>query len=108
MKASDILNLKDRAQKTVHVEQWGMDVTIQELGLTEGLAVMDNAASMEKEGKVTAAQIAQVVAWSIVDEDGNRVFSDDDVPELEKKNLKALMFLYQEIGALSSGDEAKN
>jgi hypothetical protein len=108
VKASDILSVKDRATKTVHVKEWGQDVIIQELGLVEGLAVLDMALSEEPDHGVRAKSIAQVVAWSVIDENGERVFSDDDIPKLEKKSLKALMFLYSEIGELSNEDARKN
>jgi hypothetical protein len=55
-----------------------------------------------------ADQVASVVAWGVVNEDGERVFSDDDIPALQKKAREPMMFLYTEITGISVEDAEKN
>ena len=106
MQASEILGFDDLKTKVVTVKQWKCKLTIRELGLDEGLRLFDHVAGDKV--KVNAEQIAQVVAWGVIDSDGERVFSDEDVPALMKKSKAALVFLYGEITKLSTGDAGKN
>jgi len=85
-----------------------MDVTIRELTLEEGVQLSRLYGRVSKEGdSVTlhAEDVAKVVAWGVVDESGERVFSDDDVPALARKNRDALMLLFREITALAADAE---
>lgn len=112
MKASDILGLDDCRTKQVEVPQWGRTLTIREMGLGDGMKFV----SMLRESggsnsiELTGEDIAGVVARGVVDESGERVFSDKDIPALARKNKAALMLLYTEIVGLSGDTEeaAKN
>ena len=109
MNASDILDLNDLQTKVVKVKEWYREVTVQELGLDDGIKMFDLVRDLDDSPTMTAESIAQVVVWGVIDpETHERVFSDDDVAALAKKNRKALMFLYEKIMALSGGDAAKN
>ena len=110
MKASDILDFDDLKTKTVKVMEWGCELTVRELGLDDGLKMFSMVKDIDDDNPaINAEDVAQVVAWGVVDADtGDRVFSDDDVSELAKKNSKPLMFLYQEIISLSGEEAAKN
>ena len=106
MQASEILGFDDLKTKVVTVKQWKCKLTIRELGLDEGLRLFGQV--VDNKVTVNAEQIAQIVAWGVVDSDGERVFSDEDVPALMKKSKAALVFLYGEITKLSTGDAGKN
>ena len=106
MQASEILGFDDLKTKVVAVKQWKCKLTIRELGLDEGLRLFGQV--VDNKVTVNAEQIAQIVAWGVVDSDGERVFSDEDVPALMKKSKAALVFLYGEITKLSTGDAGKN
>ncbi len=108
MKASDILNFDDLRTKVVKVKWWDCEMTIRELGLDDGLKMFSMVKDLDDNPSINAEDLAQVVAWGVIDESGERVFSDDDVSSLAKKNSKPLMFLYQEIISLSSGEAVKN
>jgi len=110
MKATDILNFMDVRTSEVEVSEWNTTLRIKELGLDEGMSLFEKFKGL-KEGEeftLKASDIAQVVAWGVIDEEGNRVFSDNDVPALAKKNRNALMSLYTAITALTGEDAAKN
>ncbi len=109
MKASDILGFDDLKTRVVHVKWWDRDLTIRELGLDDGLKMFSKVKDLDGDASIDAEDLAQVIACGVVDaETGERVFSDDDVPALAKKSSKPLMFLYQEIIALSSEEAVKN
>ena len=109
MKASDILSYNDLRVGEVEVEEWGCTLHIRELGLEEGLKLFSMAQDVDENPTLDANDVAQVVAWGVIDpETGGRLFSDDDVPALAKKSHKPLMKLYAAIAALSAEDAEKN
>ena len=110
--SQDILDFNDLRTKEVEVKQWKRTVTIQELGLQESMLAYGSI-KPDDDGKVTLdhMDIAQIVAFGVIDpKTGDRVFSDDDVPKLARKNKAALMLLYTSITELSGSveDEVKN
>ena len=109
--ASDILGINDLRLKQVKVPQWNTSLTIRELGLQESMDAFADVKA-DDDGNITLKprQIAQVVAFGVVDNDGERVFSDADIDALARKNRDALMLLYTEIARLcgSVEDEVKN
>lgn len=100
----DILGLVDLATDTVHVPEWDTDVRIRALDLTQGMVVFGKAAG----GKVTldGDEIAAIVAWAVIDENGKQVFKDSDVEKLAQKNHAAMTLIYQRVMALT-GSKAK-
>lgn len=105
MKASEILGIDDLRTKTVLVPRWGKSVTIRELGLDDGVRLSLMYSEMDGQTVLKAEDIARVVSWGVVDENGDRVFSDDDVSALARKNRDPLMFLFREITSLSADFE---
>jgi len=109
--SQDLLDCNDLRTKEVEVPQWDTTLTIQELGLQEHMQAFGSI-KPDDDGNVTLdyLDIAQTVAFGVVDEKGERVFSDEDVPKLARKNQKALMLLYTAITSLpiSVEDEVKN
>ena len=108
--SQELLDFNDLRTKEVKVPQWKRTVTIQELGLQESMLAFGSI-KPDDDGKVTLdhMDIAQIVAFGVIDDSGERVFSDKDVPKLARKNHKALMLLYTSITALSGSveDEVK-
>lgn len=108
MKSSDILGLSDLRTKTVRVKQWDCDLTIRELDLENGVKLFAMVSEVDGDFVIDAEQIASVVAWGVIDENGDRLFSDEDIPDLKKKARGPLMFLYTEITSISGEDAEKN
>ena len=108
MKASDILSIDDLLTKEVLVPGWNKTLTIRELGLDEGIKLFSLARGSDENLVMDSNAIAQVIAWGVIDANGERIFSDDDVPEIAKKGRAPLMFLYREITSLSGNDAEKN
>ncbi len=109
MKASDILALNDLKTAEVYVDEWDHTLHIRELGLDEGIKLFSMAQNLDENPTLTGDDIAQVIAWGVIDpETGERMFTDEQVPELAGKSQKALMQLYAAIAALSGDDAEKN
>ena len=108
MKASDILGFDDLKTKTVRIDAWDCDLCIRELDLEYGVKLFSMVSEVDGEFRMDADQIASVVAWGVIDENGKRLFSDKDIPALKKKSREPLMFLYTEITGISVEDAEKN
>lgn len=99
-----ILTAQDISREEVHVPEW-WDGTVLVQGLNgeerdalEGSMIKGKG----KNAEVNLANLrAKLVARSIVDEDGNRLFSDHDIPALAKKSAAALDRVYTVAQRLS-------
>ncbi len=88
----DILSAEDLKSECVEVPEWGGEVIVREMTGTERDAWETSVVSTV-DGKVKINSVnmrAKLVAVSIVDSDGKRLFSDKDVVELGKKSCAAL------------------
>jgi len=98
--SEEILGFDDLRTKQVTVKEWGnKTLSIREPDLHQVLKSREMV--VDGDVQLRALEIAQTVASSVIDEHGDRVFSDDQVPRLARKNRHALMFLYNEILALA-------
>lgn len=99
-----ILGADDRETQTVPVPEWDTEVTVQALSGKERDAYEASLVDIVEEtrnGKtVEVAQTnlensrAKLIVQAVVDEDGTRVFSDDDVEAVGNKSGKALDRIY--------------
>ena len=110
MKASDILLCDDLKTSVVEVKEWNCKLHIRELGLDEGIKLFSMAQNLDGNNPtISGDDIAQVIAWGVIDPDTNeRLFTDKDVKKLAKKSSKPLMTLYKAITDLSGEDAEKN
>jgi hypothetical protein len=87
-----ILNANDLPAEDVEVPEWGGVVRVRALTGAERDAF--EAAIIKVRGKRVDFHLenarALLVAMSVVDEDGNRLFSDEDVKALGRKSAAAL------------------
>lgn len=86
----DILGIVDLKPQEVDVPEWGAKVFIRPMMATEraeweGFVHADR----EKTGPVKEAQ-ERLAVLCLCDADGNRLFTDADIPALSKKNATAL------------------
>ena len=104
-----ILNVKDFKTREVDVEEWGGTVLVKGLSGSER---NDFEQSMiVRRGKDVQMNMknatAKLVALSIVDEEGKRIFSDADVEALGAKSGAALSRVYtvaSKLAGLSEDD----
>lgn len=108
--AADILDADDIRSEYVEVPEWGG--TVKVVGLT-GEQRNKVGALMRVEAKKTSEDDAlaffqmRIVAAAMVDEDGKRLFSQNDVVKLAKKSAGAIQRVYEVAAKLAGiGDDA--
>jgi hypothetical protein len=103
----DIFGVNDRKTATVHVPEWNMTVSIQAFSGAERDSWEQTMLASQKTGKPIDNFRAKLTALVVVDEQGNRVFSDSDVDALGKKSAKALDRIFEafmELNKLTNED----
>lgn len=103
-----ILSANDRKTETVTVPEWGGDVLVSTMSASE----RDKWESETYgDGKPKTDNFrASFVAMCLVDEKGNRLFSDKDVVELGKKSANALQSVFnvaQRLNGLTKEEAEK-
>lgn len=87
-----ILKAQDLPTEVVEIPEWNGAVIVR--GLTGAERDAFEQSIVEQRGKNTRMNLrnirAKLVALTVVDEEGNRVFSDEDAEALGKKSAAAL------------------
>ncbi len=98
-----ILQAQDLPFEDVEVPEWGGAVRVR--GLTGAERDAFEQSIVETRGKNTRMNLknirAKLVALCVVDEQGNRVFSDDDAEALGRKSAAALDRVFEAAQRLS-------
>ena len=98
-----ILQADDLPRELVEVPEWGGALYVRALTGAERDAFEQSI--VETRGKNTRMNLrnirARLVALTVVDEDGNRLFSDDDVEALGRKSAAALNRVFEVAQRLS-------
>jgi len=99
----DILKMKDVFTEEVDVPEWNGTVLVR--GLTGKQRDNFEAGLLERRGRRmipnTANIRAKLVAWSVVDDDGSRMFTDAEAEELGDKSASAMDRIYTVAAKLS-------
>lgn len=98
-----ILATKDLKTKSVPVEEWKLDLIVQELSG----GARDEVFRLHEESADIKA-VCRTIELGVIDEAGNRVFKDGDATELAAKSDSALSKIYSEIMELSGCDVDKS
>jgi hypothetical protein len=82
---------KVRKPKTIDVEipEWGGFVTVQEMSAAQRDEFDEFVLTMRESNKVQGLR-TKVVSICVVDEEGKRVFTELDVPDLQKQSAKVI------------------
>ena len=100
-----ILGVKDLVREDVDVPEWGGPVRVQGLTAAER---DDFEASLLKDGKLSTTNIrAKLVVRCCRDDEGNRLFCDEDADELALKSGRAVDRVFavaQRLSGLSRSD----
>jgi hypothetical protein len=98
-----ILQAQDLPRELVDVPEWGGSVYVRALTGAERDAF--ETSIVEQRGKSTKMNLknirAKLVALTVVDEEGNRIFSDSDASALGKKSAAALDRVFEVAQRLS-------
>ena len=99
-----ILAASDRPREKVDVPEWGISVFISTMSGAERDGFESEIVTLH--GKKTRLNLqnirAKLVVRTLVDETGQRIFSDADVAELGKKSSSVLSRLYEIAQRLNS------
>lgn len=93
--AEDVLGASDITTVDVDVPEWGGTVRLRAMSGEEGVRFMD---MMQKDRSNSALKVVLLTA---VKEDGSPLFTADQLDQLQKKSLKALMKLQSEAVKLN-------
>ena len=98
-----ILQVQDLPTERVHVPEWGGDVLVR--ALTGAERDRFEQSIVEQRGNSTRMNLqnirAKLVALTVVDEQGNRIFKDEDVKWLGNKSAAALDRIFEVAQRLS-------
>lgn len=100
-----ILSADDLSTESVSVPEWGGDVLIRCLTGSERDSFEAALDSLKKSGRPLHNIRARLAAMSIVDEQGNRLFSDAEIDALGKKSSSALNRVFEAATKLSRFSE---
>jgi len=104
----DILNANDIETREVYIPEWKGSVIVKALTGAERDAFEESllvGKGPNKEFNLNNVR-AKLVALSVVDEEGNRIFKESDVEKLSKKSATALQKIFAVAQKLSGLTEA--
>ena len=99
LSAAEIISKFDRKPRKVEVPEWGGHVSVAEISAADA----ERFFSKEKE-----YHMADFLAMCLVDDDGNRLFTDEQISDLGKKSAKVIRRLVevaQEVNGYSEGKD---
>jgi hypothetical protein len=88
---ADILGADDLPREVVAVPEWRGDVTITTLGAADRFALSRWLVAASSEA---FEDVAHLLALTLIDDSGARLFSEDDVKALLSKNPTVILRLY--------------
>lgn len=100
-----ILAAQDLKASVVHVDEWGLDLTVRELNAGQ----RDEVISLHSKDDPMVA-VYRTITLGAIDEECNQVFEEGDAEKLAGKSDSALGKIYKEIiklSGLGGGDESE-
>ena len=97
--------------KTEDMPLGGGTIRVSELGGSDYLKIWTDPAYQDGNGNVDMSKFTPaLLAYTIIDENGNRLFSDDEVPELAKAAAGPFLDIAKVAKRLNglTGEEVKN
>ena len=105
-----ILEAKDIQMKKINVPEWGGDIYVKGLSGIANEKFQESIIEIKEDGKrkVTYKYMrAKLLALTICDENGNLLFSEEDIEALDNKSSYVLSIIYetaQRLSGLTKGD----
>lgn len=101
-----IVAINDVMITEIDVPEWGGSVYIKPLSVEQRDAFTDLV--MNAEGKIDSKGFqVKMLLFALVNEQGNRIFTNEDEEFLNKKSTKVIDFLFKKVQQLSGmGDNA--
>jgi len=99
MSKTDILSVSDLPCIDIEVPEWGEDVAVRIKKLS--LAQFATFLNEKFDG---ADYFYRLIAYSLVDEEGKRLFTDAEAKKLGEKSTEAMTRIFEQIKALNGLD----
>lgn len=95
---SEILSRKP-ILKEVEVPQWGGSVHIRPMTVAEQTQLAELGTKYDKGKTIDRIMniTLKVIKWTVVDDEGNQMFTDDDLEQLMQSDASAIMTLQDAI-----------
>jgi len=109
LKREEILAKTELKKKSVTVDEWGGDVFVSEMSGTMRDAWEQTLREKDSSGNLLSPR-AKLVAFTVVDEKGERIFTDEDIPfigRLSSASLEKVCSAAMELNGLGVGDVEK-
>lgn len=109
LKREEILAKTELQKKKVTVDEWGGDVFVSEMSGTTRDAWEQTLREKDASGNLLSPR-AKLVAFTVVDEKGERIFTDEDIPfigRLSSASLEKVCAAAMELNGLGAGDVEK-
>lgn len=111
LKREEILAKVDLKKETVTVAEWGGSVFVSEMSGTQRDAWEQSIRQKDASGNIASPR-AKLVVFTVVDENGDRIFTEEDVPSIGKlaaRSLEKVCTVAMRLNGLGAGDveEAK-
>ena len=104
----EILDANDLQREKIEVPEWGGSVYVQTINGFERDAFESRCIAARKNGSLDTKLLkAQLVILSLFDAEGKRIFSENDINDLNRKSSKVIDDLFtvaQRISGLSDDD----
>jgi len=105
-----ILSAVDRPTRTVNVPEWGGDVVVRSISAKERADYTNSLMELDSKGEYRYKPgdlNSKLLARCLADEDGNRLFSDDEIDALGQKSAAVLDRLFKVAEEMNGlGDKA--
>jgi hypothetical protein len=95
----EILSITDKAVKEIEVPEWGGTVFIKGMTMED----MDYCKSLDDDEQ----QLEKMIVRFVCDEQGNSLFTEDDIPRMQKKSIQAFRRIVKEFKTYNSADDAE-
>ena len=83
----EILDLSDAEVREVDIPEWGTTINLRTLTALEATSFAESYKRGDKDGAI------RMLVISAVDEDGKLMFTEADIPSLQKKSMKVILRL---------------
>lgn len=95
-----ILKAEDRKKVVVSIPEWGGDVLLMEMSAKDRDEI-ENSINLHS-GKIDYRDLkVRYAAYSIIGEDGEKLFTSEDVDALSQKSGKALDKIFKQVEKLN-------
>jgi hypothetical protein len=111
LKREDILLKTSLKSEVLTIKEWGGDIIVSEMSGTSRDAWEQSLRSKDDTGRIISPR-AKLVAFTVIDDKGNRIFKDEDIDligKLSSSSLEEVCAVAMRLNGLGANDveEAK-